>query len=226
MRLYDRFVLPRLIHLACGIRPVQLQRMKIVPLAAGDVLEIGFGSGLNLPQYESAAVRRIWALEPSEEMWRLAQKAVSASPLDVEFLQAPAEAIPLPDASMDTVLVTYALCTIPDVTRALQEMRRVLKPEGKLLFCEHGAAPDPNVRRWQDRLNPLWKRLAGGCNLNRPIPTLIQSAGFHIDRLSTMYLPGWKPGTFNYWGTATTSTAFSSSSSHPAGINELNGGEG
>jgi ubiquinone/menaquinone biosynthesis C-methylase UbiE len=207
MRFYDRYVLPRLIHFTCGLGTVERQRRKVVPLASGEVLEVGFGSGLNLPQYDPETVRRVWALEPSEEMWALAAKAVTTSPLPVEFLHASAEHIPLDDGSMDTVLVTYALCTVPDVSAALREMRRVLKPEGRLVFCEHGEAPDPQVRRWQERINPLWKHLAGGCNLNRPIASLIASSGFQIEQLSTMYLPGWKPGTFNYWGTATAGAA-------------------
>ena len=173
MSLYERFVLPRLIHLLCGLKPAMLQRKKIVPLASGDVLEIGFGSGLNLPYYDRSVVNRLWALEPSEEMWQLARDAVKASALPVTFIKAPAEEVPLPDGSVDTVLVTYTLCTIPDVSAALRESKRVLKQAGKFLFCEHGEAPDQNVRRWQNRLNPLWRRLGGGCNLNRPIPSLI-----------------------------------------------------
>jgi len=203
MNLYERFVLPRLLHLACGLKPARLQRQKVVPIASGDVLEIGFGSGLNLPHYDPAAVNRLWALEPSEEMRDLAQAAVKTSALAVQFLNASAEEIPLPDGSVDTVLVTYALCTIPDVPQAISEARRVLKQGGRLVFCEHGEAPDENVRRWQNRLNPVWRRLAGGCNLNRPIPSLIEAGGFHIENLSTMYLPGWRPASFNYWGTAT-----------------------
>jgi ubiquinone/menaquinone biosynthesis C-methylase UbiE len=202
MRVYERFVLPRLVHFVCGLKPTRVQRKKVVPLASGDVLEIGFGSGLNLPHYDSAAVKTILALEPSEEMWDLAQAAVKESPLTVRLLAASAEEIPLPDCCVDTVLVTYALCTVPDVPRALGECRRVLKTGGKFLFCEHGEAPDKGVRRWQNTLNPAWRRLAGGCNLNRPIPALLQAAGFRIVSLSTMYLPGWKPATFNYWGTA------------------------
>lgn len=202
MGLYRRLVLPRLVHFTCGLKPVRLQRRKIVPLASGDVLEIGFGSGLNLPHYDPAAVRKLWALEPSAEMWSLAQDAVKASAVPVELVNADAEEIPLADASVDTVLVTYALCTIPDALAAISEMRRVLRPGGRLLFCEHGEAPDENVRRWQTRLNPLWHRSAGGCNLNRPISSLIEAGGFHMKTLETMYLPGWRPAAFNYWGTA------------------------
>lgn len=202
MGLYRRLVLPRLVHLTCGLKPVRLQRGKVVPLASGDVLEIGFGSGLNLPHYDPAAVRKLWALEPTAEMWSLAQDAVKASTVPVELVDADAEEIPLADASVDTVLVTYALCTIPDAPAAISEMRRVLKPGGRLLFCEHGEAPDENVRRWQTRLNPLWHRIAGGCNLNRPISSLIEAGGFHMESLETMYLPGWRPAAFNYWGAA------------------------
>jgi ubiquinone/menaquinone biosynthesis C-methylase UbiE len=200
---YERFVLPRLVHHVCGLKPQRLQRAKIVPAAAGTVLEIGFGSGLNLPHYDPGAVTKVLALDPSPDMWALARKAVAASPVPVEFLEAPAESIPLAEGSIDTVLVTYSLCTVDDVAAALQEARRVLKARGKLVFCEHGEAPDESVRRWQNRLNPLWTRLAGGCNLNRPIPALIAAGGFRIDSLSTMYVPGWKPASFNYWGTAT-----------------------
>ena len=179
------------------------QRKKIVPLATGRVLEIGFGSGLNLPFYDSSNVSHIWALEPSREMWNLAADRVSKADADIEFLQAPAAEIPLERDSVDTVLVTYTLCTIPDVTAALAEVRRVLRASGGLLFCEHGEAPDENVKRWQKRINPAWKRFGGGCNLDRPIPSLIEQNGFAIREISTMYLPGWKPASFNYWGTAT-----------------------
>ena len=202
MGLYERFVLPRVVHFVCGLEPHDRQRGKIVPLAAGEVLELGFGSGLNLAHYDPAAVSRVWALEPSAEMLELAQKALLASPLPVELLPVSAEEIPLPDASIDTVVMTYTLCTIPDAPRAIREMRRVLRKGGKLLFCEHGAAPDESVRRWQNRLNPVWSRFAGGCSLNRHAPSLIADGGFRIESLSTLYLPGWKVASFNYWGTA------------------------
>lgn len=178
------------------------QREKIVPLAKGRVLEIGIGSGLNLPFYTPGRVKHLWGLDPSHEMWALAQKKLGIVDFDVEFIEAPAENIPLDDGSADTILITYTLCTIPDIRSALEEARRVLKPDGSLVFCEHGLAPDESVRRWQNRLNPLWKRMGGGCNLNRPIPTAIQQAGFRIRDMDTMYLPGWKPASFNYWGTA------------------------
>jgi ubiquinone/menaquinone biosynthesis C-methylase UbiE len=200
--LYERWVLPRVVHFTCSRRPNMRQRAKVVPRAAGRVLEIGFGSGLNLGDYDGARVERVWALEPAPEMWRLAAERVRAAPFPVEHLAAPAEEIPLDDASADTALVTYTLCTLADVGRALAEVRRVLRPGGALLFCEHGAAPDPGTRRWQERLNPLWRRLGGGCNLNRDIPALLAAAGFAIPELETMYLPGWRPASFNYWGRA------------------------
>lgn len=202
MGLYGRYILPRVLHYSCGLEPNMRQRRKVVPLARGRVLEVGFGSGLNLPFYDAARVRRLWALDPSVEMWALARDRVRAASFEVEFLDASAEAIPLPDAAADTALVTYSLCTIPDPITALREIARVLVPGGELIFCEHGAAPDARVLRWQRRLNPLWKRLGGGCNLDRAIPALIEGAGFRVDELSTMYLPGWKPATFNYWGRA------------------------
>ncbi|MBP9146546.1 MAG: class I SAM-dependent methyltransferase [Thermoanaerobaculia bacterium] len=202
MGLYERFVLPRLVHFVCGLETHRRQRLKVVPMAAGDVLEIGFGSGLNLAHYDPAAVRKLWALEPAAEMWDLAQEAVVRSALPVELLQVSAEEIPLSDESVDTILMTYTLCTIPDAPRALTEARRVLRPGGRLLFCEHGTAPDERVRRWQERINPLWRRLAGGCNVNRHAPSLIEAGGFRVEQLSSRYLPGWRLASFNFWGVA------------------------
>lgn len=202
MSLYERFVLPHLVHFTCGLRPNTRQRQKVVPAVRGRVLELGFGSGLNLPFYDEEQVDRVWALEPSEEMWNLAREAVEAAPFPVEHVQAPAEEIPLDSDSADSALVTYSLCTIAEPDAALAEVRRVLKPDGFLVFCEHGAAPDEGVRRWQNRLNPIWKRFSGGCNLNRPIPELLEQGGFRLRDVSTMYLPGWRPASFNYWGIA------------------------
>jgi ubiquinone/menaquinone biosynthesis C-methylase UbiE len=202
MSFYEDRILPHLVDYACSSKPNRKQREKIVPLAEGDVLEIGFGSGLNLPHYDRNRVRRIWGLEPSVGMRRKAQPLVEAADLDVEFIDLPGEEIPLEDGSVDTVLVTYSLCTIPDAVTALRGMRRVLRPGGRLLYCEHGLAPDEDVRRWQHRINPAWRRLAGGCNLNRDIPGLLGQAGFSLLSDERMYIPGIRALSYNYWGAA------------------------
>lgn len=202
MNLYDRFVLPRVVHFACSRRPNMRQRAKVVPAASGRVLEIGFGSGLNLPFYDRAQVQRLWALEPTAEMWSLAREAATRAPYPVEFLRAPAEEIPLATATVDTVVITYTLCTIPDAAKALAQVVRVLRPDGCLLFCEHGLAPDEGIRKWQRRMNPLWKRVSGGCHLDRDVPALLRDGGFRLVESETMYIPGWKPASFNYWGRA------------------------
>lgn len=203
MRFYEKHILPKVINWTCGMKPVQQQRQKVVPLAEGCVLEIGIGSGLNLPYYDPEKIDRVIGLDPAEEMLIYAKRKSQSLPFTVEFLALQGERIPLEPKSVDTVLVTYTLCTIPDAVAALEAMRRVLKQSGRLIFCEHGKAPDEAVRRWQDRLNPLWRRLGGGCNLNRDIPALIEAAGFGIDNLETMYLPGSpRFSGFNYWGSA------------------------
>jgi ubiquinone/menaquinone biosynthesis C-methylase UbiE len=202
MGLYGRYILPKVVHLTCGMKPIMRQRQKVVPLARGRVLEVGIGSGLNLPFYDKSKVTRVYGLDPSPEMIRMARKRAHAAPFDIEFIGAPVEEITLEDGSIDTVVVTYTLCTIPEAEPALRQMARVLKPQGELIFCEHGLAPDAGVRRWQDRMTPIWKRLGGGCHLNRDIPQLIARGGFRIRSLETMYLPGWRPATFNYWGVA------------------------
>ena len=202
MGFYNNYILPRMINKICAVKPTMRQRQKVVPLATGNVLEIGIGSGLNLPFYNTSNVTKVWGLEPSPEIWALAANRVSESPFPVEFLQAGAEAIPLEDTCADTIMLTYALCTIQNPELALAEMRRVLKTEGQLIFCEHGAAPDPSVHKWQKRLDPIWSRLAGGCHLSREIPGMLEAAGFQAHTLETMYLPGWRPATFNFWGSA------------------------
>ncbi|SHF60013.1 MULTISPECIES: class I SAM-dependent methyltransferase [Halomonadaceae] len=203
MTFYEQHVLPHLLHLACGSEVVERQRAAVVPQARGRVLEVGMGSGLNLPHYDPQRVELVWGLEPSAGMRRKARHHAAGAPFEVRWLNLPGEEIPLEDDSADTVVLTYTLCTIPDWHRALEQMRRVLKPSGQLLFCEHGTAPDEGVRQWQDRVNPLWRRVAGGCHLNRAIPELIEHAGFRIQRMETGYLP--KVPRFagsNFWGTA------------------------
>jgi len=199
---YERHVLPYLIDLACGMKAVREQREKVVPLAHGRVLEVGIGTGLNLAHYDRAKVEQIVGLDPALDMHRLARKRMLRAGLAVELVGLSAERIPLEDAGFDTVLMTYTLCSIPDPVAALKEMRRMLKPGARLVFCEHGASPDPGVRRWQDRLTPLWSRIGGGCHLNRDIPALLREAGFRCDDLQAAYLPGPRPLTYNYWGTA------------------------
>jgi len=202
MGLYSKYILPKVIHISCGLKPNMRQREKVVPHARGRVLEVGIGSGLNLPYYDAAKVTKVWGLDPAPEMTHMAKQVAASLPFEVEFIGLPGDEIPLENGSVDTVVVTYTLCTIADTAAALRQMGRVLRPGGELIFCEHGAAPDASVRRWQDRLNPVWKRLGGGCNLNRPIPALIEAGGFRISSLDTMYIPGWRPASFNYWGKA------------------------
>lgn len=202
MGLYSKYVLPRITHFLCSPKQVMRQREKVVPMAKGQVLEIGIGSGLNLPFYDPDKVKHVWGLDPSVELWSMAGRNVRSAQFEVEFVHASAESIPLDDGSADTIVVTYTLCSIPDLIVALGEMRRVLRSGGELIFCEHGAAPDERVKRWQDRLNPIWKKLGGGCNLNLPMPALVERGGFKIQTMDTMYIPGWKPACFNYWGAA------------------------
>lgn len=203
MGLYDRFVLPRLVHLTCSARPNMRQREKLVPLARGRVLEVGIGSGLNLPFYDAGLITEVCGLDPARELTDMAAAAAQDVPFTVELVSAGAEQIPLEGDQFDTVVLTYTLCTIPDSELALSEIARVLKPQGRLLFCEHGLAPDASVRRWQDRIDPIWRRLGGGCRLNRNIPEVIRGGGFEITGMETMYIPGWRPASFNYWGVAT-----------------------
>jgi ubiquinone/menaquinone biosynthesis C-methylase UbiE len=202
MGFYEKYIVPRATHFLCSAKQVRRQREKVVPLAEGRVLEVGIGSGLNLPLYDAGKVQHLWGLDPSKESWALAQPAVAQAEFDVEFIESSAEEIPLDDRCADSVVVTYTLCSIPEILPTLGEVRRVLKQGGQLIFYEHGTAPDAGVRRWQKRLNPIWKRVAGGCNLNLPIPAVLKSAGFKIREMDTMYIPGWKPMCFNYWGTA------------------------
>jgi ubiquinone/menaquinone biosynthesis C-methylase UbiE len=204
MGLYEKYILPKVVDLTCSAKPIMYQRKKVVPLAKGRVLEIGIGSGLNLPLYDPIKVEFVWGLDPSVQLRAMAEKRASKVQFKVEFIGLSGEEIPLDSNSADTVLVTYTLCTIPDVLLALDGMRRVLRPGGELIFCEHGLAPDEDVRRWQDRItpNPIWKRLGAGCHLNRPIPSLIKKGGFKINNMETMYIPGWKPVSFIYWGSA------------------------
>lgn len=199
MSFYADIILPRLCHVAMRNRRLLPYRERVVGAATGRVLEIGIGSGLNLP-FCPAAVREITALDPAPPLLAMARQRARSLP--ITFLEASAEAIPIESGRFDAVVTTWTLCTIPNAPAALAEMRRVLSPGGRLLFVEHGLAPDDRVRRWQDRLTPPWKALTGGCHLNRPIQTLIEANGFRVERLETGYAPGPKVMTFLYEGAA------------------------
>jgi ubiquinone/menaquinone biosynthesis C-methylase UbiE len=202
MGFYSKYVLPHLIDLAMRNKETARLRAAWIPRAQGEVLEIGIGSGLNLPFY-SQQVRRVYGVDPSIELQRMARQRATTVPVKAEFLaQSAEEPLPLGSASMDTVVVTWALCSIPDAPKALREMNRVLKPGGRLIFLEHGRAPDPRVVAWQDRLTPLWKHATGGCHLNRKIDELVIAAGFRLAELETCYLPGPRPMTYTYQGIA------------------------
>lgn len=201
MGIYAKYVLPRVLDLAMRNKDLAALRAFWVSQASGDGLEVGMGSGLNLPFY-SADVRHIFGVEPSPEMQRMARNRLNVA-RSVEFLsQSAEERLPLAESSVDTVLSTWTLCSIPDVPRALREMRRVLRPDGRFIFVEHGHSQDASVVVWQNRLNPVWKRIGGGCNLNRKIVELIEGAGFRITELKTGYLPGPRPMTYTYQGLA------------------------
>lgn len=200
MGFYGKYLLPRIIDLAMRNEESRRLRAEWIPLASGRVLEIGIGSGLNLPFY-SQDVSQVLGVDPSGELERLARKRVTETSFPVEFLlQSADEQLPLGDESFDSVVVTWSLCSIPQPARALDEMRRVLKSSGKLIFIEHGLAPDRKVSAWQERLTPWWKPLAGGCHLNRKIDDLVRAAGFDLQELRTAYLRGPRPMTYTYQG--------------------------
>ena len=203
MGFYENRILPRLLDLAMRQEQLTVYRRRLVPEARGRVLEIGVGSGRNLPFYGSAATEVI-GLDASAQLLEMARAALPAGTAPpIELIEASAESIPFDDRSFDTVVVTWTLCSIPDVESALSEMRRVLAPSGRLLFVEHGRSPDRGVTRWQDRLTPMWKRLAGGCHLNRPVRSLLEQSGFRVEQLATGYAQGPRPMTFMYEGVAT-----------------------
>ena len=193
MNLYDRYVMPLLIDACCGMKVVQEQRAKLIPRAIGKVLEIGIGTGRNLPFYDPMNLDSLQGLDPAEQMNPKAAQRARDAGLNVELLTLSAEEIPAPDASYDTVVCTFTLCTIPDPVKALKEMRRVLKPGGQLLFCEHGQSPDESVHRWQDRLTPWWKPIAGGCHLNRDVRSMLRDGGFKPTEIESSYLKGPAP---------------------------------
>ena len=184
------------------MKPISKQREKVVPHAEGVVLEIGIGSGQNLPFYNANKVTKIIGVDPDDHIWKRSKARRDACPIDVERIGLSGEDIPLETNTVDSVVVTYSLCTIPDPVRALREMARIVKPGGKIHFTEHGKAPDAAVNRWQDRIDPLWKVIAGGCHSGRDIPAYFKEAGLKLDSLEQMYVPGPKVLGYNYWGVA------------------------
>ena len=201
MGLYDKYILPKFLNCACGSNPINYQRQKIVPLAKGKVLDIGIGSGLNIPFYNSNKIDRVIGIDPSHELISLAKGLANDSKASIELVIGSAESIPYPDNFFDTVLVTYTMCTIPNVEIANKEMWSVLKDDGRLIFCEHGLAPDKKISKWQNRIDPFWGKIAGGCHLNRDIQKLITDAGFSFESLDKMYIPSTpKFAGYNYWG--------------------------
>jgi SAM-dependent methyltransferase len=204
--LYDRYVLPKLLGFACGAPPIMKQRAKVVPKAQGRVLELGIGMGRNLAFYDPAKVTELIGVDPSPELRAAALAASRPDGLSVQIDDGTAEALPFEDASFDTVVCTFTLCSVCGPAQALAEARRVLKPGGTFLFCEHGLAPDAEVAKWQRRIEPVWKKIAGGCHLTRPVASAIAAGGFRLGKVETMYLPksprfaGW-----NEWGAATRS---------------------
>lgn len=199
MGLYSKYVLPRMINYACGMKPTRKQREKVVPLAEGLVLEIGIGTGLNLPFYNQDKVSEVFGIDPEDAIWKLNKYS---GPMTVNFRTMSAEQMDLESNSFDSVVCTYTLCTIPNADLALEEIKRVLKPSGKFIFSEHGLAPDQKTSSTQHTLNPYWKKISGGCNLNRNIETVIEDAGLAFDSIEQMFIPGWKPVSYNYWGVA------------------------
>jgi len=201
--LWSRFIQPRIISFACGTKPFMIQRTKIIPFAKGNVLEIGIGSGLNIPLYDTDLVTKIVGVDPSATMHSLAKERINESPVSVEFISADAAEIPLQDQSIDTIVCTYTLCTVSNPQQVLKEVKRLLKPGGKFLFSEHGNAPDESVVKFQHKLEPIWKFLADGCHLTRSIPDLLDESDMKIDKIETMYLPKTPRFVgYNYWGTA------------------------
>ena len=202
-KFYEKKILPSVINSTCNSRPIKYQRKKVVPNAVGTVLEIGIGSGHNLQYYNSSKVSKIYGVDPSNELNKLAKDKANKYNLDVDFIIASAEELPLDDNSIDTAVTTFSLCSIPDSQKALNEIYRVLKPSGKLIFSEHGLSPDKVVATIQNGIEFFYPKISGGCHANKDIPNLITSAKFNIDNLETMYLPGTQKFLgYNFWGTA------------------------
>ncbi len=202
MRFYSRNILPWLIKWVCSNGSSDTKRAMVVPLARGRVLEIGIGAGNNLPHYDGSLVSHLTAIDPLEEVWKIRSVDLSELPFEVEYIRAGAESIPAKDETFDSAVTTFTLCSVDDIHKSLTEIHRVLKPGGVLLYSEHGRSPRKSTERWQNLVNPLWKRVSGGCNLNRDIPGLLEQHGFNTENISTEYMPGWSLTSYNYWGSA------------------------
>jgi len=203
MPFYKDRVYPHLVTMLGNPKPIREVRQRILPSAEGRILEIGVGPGVNFVHYDPAKVSKVYALEPNPGMIRMAEQQRCRTKLDVEFLDLPGERIPLGDGSVDTVVSTFTLCTIPGVVEAIRGIRRVLRPGGKFIFFEHGLSPDPRVRRWQEWSEPLFQLAFEGCHVTRDIPSLIRDGGFKIEQMDTAYLaPFPKSGSHCWWGTA------------------------
>lgn len=202
MSLYEKYCLPKLLDFCCGMEGFQNKRSQIVPLAHGRILEIGIGSGLNFDHYNFDKVEEIIGVDPAVSSVAMARSRASQYNSKISFIESSAESIDLPSNTFDCVVIGYSLCTIPDPLKALAEARRLMKPEGSLFFMEHGLAPEQSIQKWQHRLTPGWKKIGGGCNLNRDIENLISTSGFQFKSLSKKYIKGPKIAAFQYYGEA------------------------
>lgn len=204
MSFYEKRILPHVINCACGAPAVERQREKVVPQAVGRVLELGIGTGLNAKHYDAGVVTEVIGVDPSRESWTLAQPKVAEAKVPIEYCEASAEDIPLDANSVDTVVITYTLCTVPNPAQALVEVARVLRPGGLVLVAEHALAPDASVAKWQHRLDGLWGKIAGGCHINRDIRGLLDGSPLAVEDWQTMYLPRTpRVAGYNVWGRAT-----------------------
>ena len=201
-KLYNRYVCPHVINLAMQTKPFRKQREKVIPQASGRVLEIGIGSGLNLDFYDISRISEIFAVEPDSVLLEKAKIKAKLNNISLNIKRLSAESLPFDNASFDTVVSTYTMCSISELNSVMVEIKRVLKNDGSFIFSEHGKAPDDNIHKWQKRLNPIQKRIGGGCCLDKDIPKIIINSNFKLQKINSMYVPGPKFLSYHYWGTA------------------------